>query len=866
MIFRRCLLTGLLSLPVFGWANSTVIPEAENPSAIAETVLISSETDDDFIFDSTMFRGSQISQEVITRLSKKNRFEPGQYDVSVFMNKRASGQDLVQIALVNNEPEICMSESLFNKAGFLPQYRRELTKLLKQQTCVPVSLVVPEAKVELDSELSLQFSAPQSVLEDRPEGAIAISELNEGTFVAFANYTLNQYHTQQRGNTTGNSDYTYLNLNSGINLGLWQYRQISTYNYSHSKYSGKSNSLSKWHTISNYVQRAIPQLQSKLVIGETNTTGQYLSGLNYTGLELASDERMQPTSRQGYAPVVTGIAKTNAVVEVRQNGNLIYQTLVPNGAFAIRDLNPTNYGGDLDVTVIEADNSRTQFTVPFSAVPDSLRMGRTKYSVAAGKTRDQVDDTYFFDTNIQHGLNNSFTLGIGARLAEHYQAGLVSTVFANNFGAFGLNTTYSYADLGSGKTHNGWMASLTYSKSIQPTQTNISLAGYRYSTKGYREFTDFIHERYSLKNDKVHSWASSTYLQHYRLMMTVAQPLGEYGNLSFSASTQEYRDGRPRDTQYQVSYNKSLPKGITMSLNVSRQRTNYLDRTDKDETEFSSKYNTVGMVSFNIPLGSTRSALSTSATFDKENGDNYQASLSGSLGDYDSPYNYSANVNYDEKYSNVSYAANLHKNNAFGSTSLNASYGKNYWQGGFGHTGSLVLHNSGLTAGPYLSETFAIIEAKGAEGATVFNGQGAVVNRFGHAIVPSLVPYRYNAIAISPDGLKNNHVDIEANEYRIAPYAGAAVKVRFKTNAGYPVLLTLQNDASIPMGADVVDQDGNPLGMVGQNNQAYFRAPDKTGTVKIIWGSSVSQQCTADYKVPTTQKNASLIKLSVVCH
>lgn len=70
---------------------------------------------------------------------------------------------------------------------------------------------------------------------------------------------------------------------------------------------------------------------------------------------------MLPQSRRGYAPDIRGIARTNAVVTVRQNDRIIYETTVPPGAFVIEDLYPTGYGGNLDVKVTEADGSVQSF-------------------------------------------------------------------------------------------------------------------------------------------------------------------------------------------------------------------------------------------------------------------------------------------------------------------------------------------------------------------------------------------------------------------------------------------------------------------------------------------------------------------------
>lgn len=80
---------------------------------------------------------------------------------------------------------------------------------------------------------------------------------------------------------------------------------------------------------------------------------------------------MLPDSLRGYAPVVQGIAEGNAVVTIRQNGSIIHESNVAPGPFTIEDLYPTNFGGDLDVSVTEADGRVQRFSVNFSAVPQA---------------------------------------------------------------------------------------------------------------------------------------------------------------------------------------------------------------------------------------------------------------------------------------------------------------------------------------------------------------------------------------------------------------------------------------------------------------------------------------------------------------
>ncbi|MFP1463300.1 fimbria/pilus outer membrane usher protein [Escherichia coli] len=121
------------------------------------------------------------------------------------------------------------------------------------------------------------------------------------------------------------------------------------------------------------------------------TSGRFFSGLSYHGVSLATDERMLPDSMRGYAPTIRGVAATNARVSVMQNGHEIYQTTVAPGPFEINDLYPTSYSGDLDVTVsTEANGAVSRFSVPFSAVPESMRPGTSRYNVEVGKTQDRL--------------------------------------------------------------------------------------------------------------------------------------------------------------------------------------------------------------------------------------------------------------------------------------------------------------------------------------------------------------------------------------------------------------------------------------------------------------------------------------------
>ncbi|MDD8344949.1 fimbrial biogenesis outer membrane usher protein [Escherichia coli] len=824
-----------------------------------------SNLDNTLVFDEKMLRGSNISQNTLSQIIAGQRTIPGDYkNTPISLNGYIIGNSDVMVREINDSPIVCLSQEIVNKIGLSKTLTKKYISLKQKYACVESEKVSANISTVLNSELVLEINAPQTALKSH-NGEISESALTSGSNVIFTNYVTNFYHNRQSDYGSGTSNYGYLSLNSGINLGLWQFRQLSTYNHSQDSYASGKNTNSKWNNISTYVQRPLYGLKSNLRLGKTNTSGQFFGGVAYDGAELSSDERMYPVAQQGYAPVISGIAKTNALIEVRQNNSIIYQTNVPPGAFEIRDINPTSYNGDLNITIIESDGSKSSFSVPFSSVPDSVRPGKLKYTIIAGRTREMVVDKSFIDSIVQYGLNNVMTLGGGVRLAENYNSGVISTVFASDYGAVGINGTLSSAKLGDRYgTKNGGMTSITYSKTLQPMGTNISMAGYRYSTAGYREFSDFIYERYYIQGNESGEWSSTTYQQKYRLTAAIYQPMGDLGNISLSTTTQEYRGNRSRDISYQMSYSKNLFNRFNTSFSLSRQKRGVYYNSSGS----SSDYDTVAMINVNIPFGTSGTSMASSVYFQKGQGNQYQAALSGIAGDKNAPYSYNLNVSHSEQPGQTSYAANFYKQYPLASVSVNGAKGHNYTQLGGGMTGALVVHSGGVLLGPYLGDTFGIIEAKGATGAKVYNGQGAVINHFGYALVPSLMPYRYNSVGLTSDGLVNNNVDIESSERRVAPYGGSAILLKFKTNKGYPLLVKLntRDNAAIPIGAMINDSMGKEIGITGQNNTAYFRTEKMSDRIQVSWGERSNQKCFASYRISEEQTEQSLIKVTLMCN
>lgn len=828
-----------------------------------------------YTFDESLFLGGDFGKG-LKRFNADNNTPAGKYSVDIYLNGRFIQRDSVDF--VNNsaqkESEPCLSREFYVQSGVNESALPQGDELAKSQCKSPEALVKGASWSFDQPRLRLDLYIPQALLTRSPRDAVPVESWDAGESLMFLNYSTNYYQSRYRSGSGGTSQYGFLGLKSGINLGLWQLRQQSSATYSQSP----SRSRYQWQSLQTYMQRPIAALDSNLMIGQSYSGGSLFGSMAYNGVKLETDQRMWPQSRRGYAPEIRGTAQTNARVVVSQNGRTIYETNVPQGPFVIDDLSSTHYEGDLKVEIIEADGRSSTFTVPFSAVPDSMRPGVSRYNAVVGRARDYGDTQNLFgDFTYERGISNSFTGNLGLRIADDYQAILAGGVWSHWLGAFGLNTTWSHAQIDDNQSQSGWRVQASYSRTFDYTGTNVALAGYRYSTEGYRELSDVLGERASKKHGSNNVFKSDTLNQRNQFTAMINQSLGDYGSLYLSGSVMDYYDNQSRNTQLQVGYSNSW-KNISYNLAISRQQSVYRNQIDMDGSEQGRSRSYLGntenliTLTFSIPLsfGGRDNYISTSLSHADSSGNSGQTSVSGMLDDVGT-LNYSVYAGYQQNResqagSTKNWGANLQKNSAFGTLNGSYSASSDYTQWGVGGRGAAVIHRGGITLGPYLSETFGLVEAKGAKGALVKNGQGARIDSNGYAIVPSLTPYRYNTISLDPKGI-NKHTELKSTQSRVIPYAGAAVKASFDTLSGYGVLIKakINGTEALPMGASVLDDQNNVVGMSGQASLIYARVRERQGILTVKWGDSPQEMCRVSYVLPESSEQQELVSVAGQC-
>ena len=154
-------------------------------------------------------------------------------------------------------------------------------------------------------------------------------------------------------------------------------------------------------------------------------------------------------------------------------------------------------------------------------------------------------------------------------------------------------------------------------------------------------------------------------------------------------------------------------------------------------------------------------------------------------------------------------------------------------------------------------DTIGIVYVPGAEGARLDSAAGARIDRFGYAVVPYLTPYMLNNIQIDPKGLPLD-VQLDATSAHVAPYAGAVVMLKFKTESGRALIVRarLQNGEALPFGAEVFNEKGTSLGVVGQAGQILVRGVDQSGQLNVRWQDDrgATQSCSLAYQLAPRTK------------
>jgi len=775
---------------------------------------------------------------------------PGIYRVDIVLNTQIVDTREVRFFESENGEgnktlQPCLSVSQLESYGVKTN---NFPDLGKSGDCADLT-AIPQASAEFEfSAQRLKLSIPQNAIAGQARGYVAPESWDEGINALMLNYSLSGDNSRQKS-SGDNSSSQYANLRPGLNLGPWRIRNYTTWNRT-------SQGDTKWNYVYTYLQRNLPALKSQLTLGDSTTPSDVFDSVPFRGGMLASDDDMQPDSLKGYAPVVRGIAQTNAQVVIRQGGYVIYQNYVAPGAFEITDMYPTGGSGDLDVTVKEADGSQHNFVVPFASLPVLQREGRLKYALMAGNYRSynaEVEKSPLAVLTTVYGLPAGYTLYGGVQLASLYRA-LAIGVGKNmgKAGALSVDATSAVSSRKESGDEQGTSWRIRYSKNFIDTGTNVTIAGYRYSTNGYYSLQEVLDE-----------YGSSGALQTHRrnrAELTVSQSLGEsLGALSVSAIRENYWHGGRTMQSYALGYSNSL-WGASYSLNYSW---NY----GGGGASFASGYQKDQIFAFNVSVPLAGSTYANYSMNNSQKGDtSHNVGLSGTALE-----GKNLNWNIQQSYSDQ---------NGMGGTSLNAGYQGRYgsMNGGYsqdknsqrlnlGVQGGVVVHGDGVTFSQPLGETVALVSVPGISGISVQNQPGVRTDSRGYAVVSNLNPYRKNSLALSTASVPED-VELALTNKTAIPTRGAVVRAEYIASVGLRIImrLTQQDGKPVPFGSIVsVGHQDNRTFIVGDNGDVYLTGMEAKGSLFVQWGEEGQKQCRVGYDYSTKAAERVLLQTEELC-
>lgn len=799
---------------------------------------------DDIKFNTDILDLNDRANIDLSQFSQGGFIMPGTYSMVVRINQ----QDLPEYPVVFRPPvddpkgsAVCLSPDLVEQLGLKPDVAKAVTWWENGQCLDLTSLKGMEARGDL-SQAILHLSIPQIYLEYTSDNWDPPSRWDDGIPGLLMDYNLNGQLRRQQ--SQGEKGYSLSgNGTTGANLGAWRLRADWQMSVEHQTGEGQETQKN-WDWSRYYAYRAIRSLGARLTLGEDYLTSQIFENFRFSGVSLNSDDNMLPPNLRGYAPEVTGIARSNAKVTVSQQGRVLYETQVAAGPFRIQDINNA-VSGRLNVRVEEQDGSVQTFQMDTASIPYLTRPGQVRYKLASGKPSDwqhRADGPLFAMGDASWGINNGWSLYGGGLVGGDYNA--VSVGFGRDLlilGALSFDVTQSRAQLAQQGTLSGRSFRLSYSKIFDEYDSQVTFAGYRFSERNFMQMGEYLSARrdgtvtnqskemYTVSfNKQFRDLGLSAYVdyQHQtywdrprndRLSLSLSRyfDIGEFRNLSVSLSAYRNTYNSVRDDGMFLSL--SMPFGTSGSLsynattnrNDTSNRVSYYDRADE-------------RTSYQLSAGTARSGESLSGYISHQ-GDNAQVN---------------ANANYQ----------------AGDYSSMGVSL-----QGGMTATlEGAAMHRSGILGGTRL-----LLDTDGAPNVPV-RGYGAITrtNAFGKAVVGDISSYYRSKASIDLDKLDDN-TEASSSVTHATLTEGAIGYRRFAVISGMKAMavIRLADGSTPPFGATVLNEKARETGIVNDGGSVYLSGIKAGETMSVRWGGRI--QCAIS--LPNTLPQGDEINLLLPC-
>jgi outer membrane usher protein FimD/PapC len=750
-------------------------------------------------FDPELLKQRGFDPALAEYLKRAPRFTPGQHWVELTVNGVQRGRAM---ATFDATGKLCVDDAFADVAGLVPP------TLSPGVACAPIANAYAMAQAELHPESgSLALVVPIDAV--RAEEAEAPGHARGGS-AALLNYELFGSRSEF-GDVQ--SDHLIANTELGLNAANWVLRSAQTFS--------DSNGVSRSERRHAYAERALVGPRALLQIGEITMENAVLAGALVTGVQLKPETGLVA----GVRGAIDGIAQTQARVDVRQAGALIYSAIVPPGPFRLANLSLIDRVSAVEVTVTEADGSERRFSVPAASLGTSAPVAPTGYTLTIGRVRDQGGDarppSWVASASRTWATSKVATLSIGGMAAEDYaSAGLGANAHWES--GTSVNGQFAFSDA-TRSNRTGRQFNLGVQQRLSRAWSlNASLLD---RNEGFTDLLESAHAGPSTASRTDTSWSVGATLS--------ATTAGTFG-VAYSRTTTFDQIDTARGT---LSWGKQV-HGVSLSANAE------WDLDDNATGNDDAFYFTI-----TVPLGSKRRG----AVGYNHRGDRHRWSARYEDAPTDT-LRYRVNAERDTQRRETDLRADMSLLPRYAQLDVGYSQGSNgNTTTSYGLRGGVVAHRRGATFSPYpIEDSFGIVELGHVPGVKVRTPTGPVWTDWrGLAVVPSLPLYRNAAIELETKTLPRN-VNVGNARQDVEVGRGTVQHLVFDVTRARRVLLVakMPDGTPVPAGATVLDARDKLLTMVTEGGEIFLiddPAGDALGVHLPVGGA-----CVLEFRLPAT--------------
>lgn len=776
-------------------------------------------------FDAGVLADRGIDPALAAYFREAPRFVQGSHSIALQVNGQPKGR--VRMTF-NDSGELCLESQWLNTAGVRSQPSMTTSQ---DGQCLTLQDGFPAAVVQLDpgrEQVDLLVPTEHLAVTDRPS-----QDFIHGGVAGVFNYDALLVGSQHEGRRD-----TFRSLGSevGLNAGDWVLR-------SRQSYTAMGDS-SRFEHLYAYGARTLKDAEATVQIGQLSMASPLFAGESFLGVQIVPETAFTRlrSAQDGVRGQVEAVAYSPARIEVRQNGVMIYTTMVPGGPFTLRALPLLSNQLDLELTIHEQDGQVRQLRVPAASLHEAQFSGPSGFNFALGTVRRlgsddrQAPSFAAFSKDADWGRASRVTAGLQAG-TDYLSAGWGVQRQWSGAIALGLRQVVS-EDRAAGLAGNHTQLTLS-----APLSANLST-----NLVAVRQSRDFRTLSDTGWNQARHQ-AQSRSRDH--LVFSLNGSIEHWG--AFGATWSRYSTmGEPAHSRLGLSWPRTLPERISLSLNLER------DIGDASRERLGkSAYLTLGLA-----LGG-QSRLRGYLRSDERAGMRRGMAVSDVL---DETLAYSASAEYLDGAA-TNYGARLNALPHY--TSLDLGVGQRFGVTDYdvGLRGGAALHRDGATLSPYpVRDTFGVLKAGDRAGVKLRTPQGPVwTDGLGRAVAANLPAWSTARLEVDPLSLPRN-VEVLNGLQEVAAARGSVQHLDFSVISVRRLLLNAMtvDRQWLAKGLSVHDEQGHYLATVMDAGTIFL--PDVKSGQTLHVRMPDAKRCVLQFVLSESPEDSALIeRLDATC-